>query len=70
MQLTLLNFSFERCGFEYSFLNGVYFNDHEELFRHDDGQNQDQPTILDKVVLIGRLRDMKQRNSKLIPPIL
>jgi hypothetical protein len=69
MQLTLLNFSFEKCGFEYSLLNGLDF-DEEEFIRHDDGQIQDQPTIFDGVDLIGRLRDMKQRNSMSIPPIL
>ena len=70
IQLTLLNFSFERCGFEYSLSNGLDFDNHEEFIRHDDGQNQDQPTIFDEVDLIGRLRDTKQRNSMLIPPIL
>ena len=69
-QLTLLNFSFEKCGFEYSLSNGLDFDDHEEFMRHDDGQNQDQPTIFDEVDLIGRLRDTKQRNSMSIPPIL
>jgi hypothetical protein len=63
MQLTLLNFSFERCGFEYSLSNGLIFDDHEEFIRHDDDQNQDQPTIFNEVDLIGRLRDTKQRNS-------
>ena len=68
-QLSLLNFSFESCGFEYSLSNGLDFDD-EDFTSRDGGQHQDQPSVLDEVDLLGRLRDTNKRDSILVPPIL
>ena len=67
-QITLLNFSFDKFGFEYGFSDG--FNFDEEFNRSDAGQLQTEPTTLDELDLLGRLRDVKRRDSIMIPPTL
>lgn len=65
-QITLLNFSFDKFEFEYGFSAGFKFD--TEFNRPDAGQLQNEPTTLDEMDLLGRLRDVKRRDSMMIPP--
>ena len=67
-QLTLLNFSFENCGFEYTLSNGLEFD--QEFNQRDAGQLQNEPTLFDEADLLSRLRDVDKRDSIMIPPTL
>ena len=64
-QMTLMNFSFEQCGFEYYFLRDFEFD--QQFNQPDAGQTQDQPTALDEKDLLIRLRDMQKRDLTRVP---
>ena len=64
-QMTLMNFSFEQHGFEFSYIRDFEFDD--EFMGPDEGQMQSEPTALDEQDLLRRLRDVLKRNSPTIP---
>lgn len=66
--MTMMNFSFNKHGFEYRFLRPFEFDD--DFNKLDEGQTQTDPTILDEVDLLSQLRDAEKRDSKHIPPTI
>ncbi len=63
--VTLINFSFERHGFELNCLRAFEFDD--DFNQQDAGQIQNQRTALDEKDLLIRLRDITKRDSPLTP---
>lgn len=66
--MTLLNFSFEKHGFEYNFLSDFEFDD--KFSEMDAGQIQKDPTIVNEEDLLIRLKDVQKRDSGHIPPTI
>jgi hypothetical protein len=58
-QMTLMNFSFEQHGFEFSYIRDFEFDD--QFIGPDEGQMQSEPTALDEQDLLSRLRDVLKK---------
>ena len=66
--MNLMNFSYSKHGFEYSYKREFEFDD--GFTDLDQGQLQSQPTALDEQDLLSRLRNKEKRDTQRIPPTI